>query len=677
MKVSEALDYLGAKRVIWIDDCFNDTPAQLARLLVNSLETAKACEFPELASALESHQFDPSRAEASIVQILTDAEPDRVAAIKATFFDREGVQKEFATGELSAAAIERTCELLGVTADDRWTFDKADGQLAALLAAGDADVSYVVDLNEAGGSKIRGLDILRTLWDGNSAGTAFILTHESDAAGESRREAELRQAFADAGRANPLGIPICVIAKERLYGNSDAPNAMEEALRIAIKRAGLRRSVFEVLARARGELEFAFDEAATRLLSIPPEQLEAHVFERGYKEGVSELHVVERALTAHIAQHLRSFFGVDEAVQRSARRLRALRNIELNSIGAPPDANLAAFRQAEVWESDAVINRAYTPIACGDVFETDASELATKSSTKRFVLLGQPCDISLRPDDKKRAQDTAFMVPLKKKGLSATDRDPKAPLLPFKLDGDQWSCDFRNATMVKLSVLDLASFRSDGRVCVDEGHAPSGDLLVGQHKVYQERTAAAAKALQAAIPILSGSGAVDANLQLSFASNDAFKHIHCATFEAESRTKTDGVLTIHPKRVTWRLRRCGRVRMPYAASMLDQYVSVMSRQAFDLDYMTPGLGDGEQVPALGIEPPVTQVAGAEPTRLGPADPIEAQQSSRLAEAGRDDRVEPDQLLRTNNTTEPKPVLEEVSERPNTTALPTDGAAPSR
>ncbi len=29
--------------------------------------------------------------------------------------------------------------------------------------------------------------------------------------------------------------------------------------------------------------------------------------------------------------------------------------------------------------------------------------------------------------------------------------------------------------------------------------------------------------------------------------------------------------------------------MPYAAALLDLYTSVMSRQAFDLDFMSPGL----------------------------------------------------------------------------------------
>ena len=94
---------------------------------------------------LEGYDFDPGGTEASIAQILADAGPDRIAAIKARFFEKEGDQNEFATGELSGDAIEKICDLLGVKTDDRWTFDRADRHLAALCAAGDAEISYVVD----------------------------------------------------------------------------------------------------------------------------------------------------------------------------------------------------------------------------------------------------------------------------------------------------------------------------------------------------------------------------------------------------------------------------------------------------------------------------------------------------------------------------------------------------
>lgn len=133
---------------------------------------------------------------------------------------------------------------------------------------------------------------------------------------------------------------------------------------------------------------------------MPPEQLESHVFERGYKEGVSELHVVERAITAHLGKNAREFFGTAEKVLDNAKRLRALRGITLRQVVMAPDAHLTAFREAEIWESDELLNRALTPIPCGDVFEVDPDESATAASKQKFVLLGQPCDISLRPDEK-------------------------------------------------------------------------------------------------------------------------------------------------------------------------------------------------------------------------------------------------------------------------------------
>ncbi len=587
MQVSQALEILGAKRVIWIDDRFNITAAQIATLLTNSLETALACAFPELQTALEGYEIDPAGAVQTITQILTDLDAQRIEEIRATFFAQERTEKSFPTNELSGDAIASACQLLGVAAEDRWTFEKADRDLPGLCEAGDAELSYVVDLNESGGSATRGLDMLQALWNGKSQGTAFILTHETNISGEAKTEQELREKLQGLDGLVGLGLPVCVIAKERLSDKADDKEGMAAALRVGVKRAGLRRSLHEVLTRARTKLHEAIDEAALNLLTVPPEQLESHVFERGYKEGVSELHVVERAITAHLGKEARGFFGIDEQVLASAQRLRALRAIPLDTTTTAPEPHLAAFREAEVWEAEELLNRALTPIACGDVFELDSDEQATRTSKQKFILLGQPCDISLRPEESKRAQDTGFLIPLKAKTTPAK-ADPKAPLLPFTLHGSQWVCDFRKASVARLSLLDLASFRPDGRVRVDEGHAAPSGLLPAQQRFYEDRTKPASDAL--ADPKLRPEGGrVALGLQLTFASADVFKHIHSPVFEDASKQKVDGQTIERPKRATWRLRRCGRVRMPYAAALLDLYTSVMSRQAFDLDFMSPGL----------------------------------------------------------------------------------------
>ena len=160
-------------------------------------------------------------------------------------------------------------------------------------------------------------------------------------------------------------------------------------------------------------------------------------------------------------------------------------------------------------------------------------------------------------------------------------------------------CTIRDglATSVKLlrldfRFLDLASFRPDGRVRVDDGHKPLAELLVGQQEVYDDRTAMASAALTD-----NGSQLSDREkaieFLLTFTASDEFKHIYKPVVEKASETKVNGKMIEKPKRVTWRLRRCGRVRMPYAAALLDQYTTVMSRQAFDLDFMSVGGADLE------------------------------------------------------------------------------------
>jgi hypothetical protein len=179
----------------------------------------------------------------------------------------------------------------------------------------------------------------------------------------------------------------------------------------------------------------------------------------------------------------------------------------------------------------------------------------------------------LRPDEKKRAQDTAFLVPLKNKTIVGKP-DLKAPPLPFTLSGEQWACDFRNASVVKLSILDLASFRSDGRVRVDDGHSAPDHLLVGQQKIYVDRTSEASASLLAAKKLDAGP-TINVAFQLAFSAADAFRHMHTAVFEAATTKRANGQTITRPKRLTWRLRRCGRIRAPYSAALLDQYTTAM------------------------------------------------------------------------------------------------------
>jgi hypothetical protein len=582
MLVSQAMDCLGTNRAIWIDDIFNESPAELADLLLNNRETALASAADEVKPLLVQAEFGEDAVRPSLVELLVDLGAKRRSQIKQSFFAQESVGDGFPADELSQASVEKVCELLGVTPENRWNFDRAFAGIAELCANDDSHVSYIVDLNEAGGSQTRGLDVLKLLWQQKSRGTAFILTHEAEVSAEAAKESELRGILIQEDPSQ-LGIPVCVISKQRILDEED-DDALQNALKVSIKRAGLRRSLSDVVSRTANVVQDSFHVAANLLLSIPPEQLEAYVFERGYKEGVSELHVVERILSSHISQDLRMFFGTDKVALTGVKRLRSLRSIDLKAMDAGPDKTLSVFRLAEVWEPSELINQSLAPISCGDVFEADPLELAATAMSKRFMVLAQLCDVAIRPNTDRGVANAVF-VPLIK--ASHSDKvDAKKPKLPCEIDGHHWACDFRSATQVRLNILDLASFRTDGRVRVDQGHAPSGDLFPAQIRVYNKRTSESTKVLQR-------DTLVDAapDLNLTFDSKGMFSQFYGPSLRTAKRKSKDGEAPALPKRVTWNLRRCGRVRVPYSVALLNQYVSVMSRQAFDLDFIAPGLGE--------------------------------------------------------------------------------------
>lgn len=311
---------------------------------------------------------------------------------------------------------------------------------------------------------------------------AFILTHEASTSGEDAQDSEAaieKKLMQDIGVDAGLAPPITVISKGRL---TDEDADIGAALAIALKRAGLRRALHQVLMAASGRAAEAYILTAAALLEIEPERLEQYVYERGRVEGVSELNVVERALSAGASKAMRTFFGTDPVVLRAIQSLRALQSVVLDRKPLDAGPTLAALRDAEVWDDGNLINAGLTPLANGDVFRFDEAEPIGPKSTRLLVLLGQPCDIALRADGN-RVSEIAMLVPLVELQEDDTpvpdpndpdeDEKIKAPEFPFRLRGKRFKLDLRRVAYVRMSILDLACFRSDGCVRVEEGACPA------------------------------------------------------------------------------------------------------------------------------------------------------------------------------------------------------------
>jgi len=576
VELKDVLQALGTDRVIWIDDKFNKSRDQLATRLVERPELARKAGSDSVRVAIDNYEFaEGAGGLQELRQVLADMSVSEFEALNSAFVDSDDATGEMAAPELKDSVIADTCTLLGIKEEDRWTFADAMNRVETLCVT-DSRVSYIIDLNETGGSDKRGLDVLKALHQYKSKGTAFLLTHSATANDEAGKEAELLEDMKKDGGLRAEAIPLCVVSKTRLEV-AEGREGIAEALRIAMKRAGLRRSVHEVLQTVRADVTSAFEAAAVKLLEIPPEQLDEFVVGRAHHEGVSELHVVERAITAEVSQRVREMFAINEGVLASTARLRSLRAVDLGDAPVKAHPNLDEFRRMEVYESSELINNSYTPLACGDIFELDDYECGA-SARKQYLLLGQPCDISVRGEED-RDQEFAWLVPLVTKSgpVKSGDDNAKLRALQFTLDSKQLFCNFRDVASVRLSILDLASLRADGRVRFDADQPDNNALLTGMRNVIDKRVKASKKALD------DGDNKVDA-LQLCFRSSAPFHAIARAAIK-NKETKTIGEAKVKlPKRVTWSLKRTGRIRMPYASALLRDYLSLQGRDAFDLDF---------------------------------------------------------------------------------------------
>jgi hypothetical protein len=559
---------LAISRIIWVDDVFADSASELSDMVIAHPEGAEG--FVELAGLL-----DPIRAGRDIgtdvAQIIADLTPERRDQLRAAVLAAETKEpeSEFKSDELTQNLVEEACIALGVLEADRLSFEEA-AKVTADLAGSDEEVGYVIDLNESSGPDERGLEILAELARRHSKGIAFILTHAATEESEAAEERRLREEIVV---SESLGTQVTVVAKERLARGAAA------AFEVGFRRAGFRSVLHRVLVAARATILPAFDDAAKTLLQIAPEALERHVYARGREEGVSELHVVERGVSAVISKQLRKFFGSDAVAIEALKALRSLGDPGFAQPTADAKEALASLRRAEIWDDEGTVNSAFSPLANGDVFQLDGGEEETWNQNRRFVLLGQPCDLMIRQDGS-RAQNDAMLVTLKQ-DQGGNPRE-KVPRLPFLLDGERWKLDFSDIAHVRLDVLDLACFRRDGRVRLDTDHVASPSLLSALTKVYGARTQYLDGLLAAAAPV--GVATFDEKLLLTMSTNRFLAHVKLGRRKAARAEDRGSRREALPERVAWNLRRVGRIRVPYSSALLEQFLLLMGRRAFDLDF---------------------------------------------------------------------------------------------
>jgi hypothetical protein len=358
-----------------------------------------------------------------------------------------------------------------------------------------------------------------------------------------------------------------VIVKQLLQqGGPDDIASVVEQIRTTLQAAQMKR----LREKVHGALDKAVSHADSELGSRSPSILEDLVFSSSHEGGEWEGDTWFRLYTTLGLERARRDVALDPDVRSAISDVRRL--LQSRPSGPHPgSAELAAeVEAAEAYQDADYVNGAGLPIANGDLFKAKEGPI--------YVLVGQPCDLALRPTGRAYTPTTATLLSLKnasatESGDSSDVHERSAYRLPAggPMGPGQWEVRFRPEHHVSFDLLDLCSLNTGGKATT---HPPKGaaldPLLPGLHRRNEEILDKQTKLqkLLAEVDKLQDAGQLDANAAKRF------------RLELMSVSKPfTPQLSRKPAAFEFAVERIGRLAGSYADALLAAHSSARARTA--------------------------------------------------------------------------------------------------
>lgn len=568
-------------RLVWIDDKFARNTSSTARLIRNKIATLwglssqATLRHPQLQEIPIGSDADYVETRLQAIIAASDTESN----LSDDIIDSLDAQ----IGEIDASHSTEPRDLSSQQFREiKEAFARAGVAVMSMSYAGwvDQQAGICTDLkasdlffvdhdfsSEEGGDATTGETILATLLaQEQQSFTCILFTHGTGIHDQKATAA----AVADRLGGGAANHRFRVVSKESI--TSSEANSGYASLSSAFKDAFLSDWVYSIAEKSRHVFDEAFRETTDVLLRLSVEDLAAAFFRKPFSEGTSEVDVLLRIfmLAARVKledrRHTESFIW---------ERLAAIRGVlavpQREPVRAPTNKTLQAWHEREIFDPPEVVNASFTPIFLGDVFEVQGK----RKASEYYVLVAQQCDLIIRNTSFRKSSEALF--------LAVSEEAPKDRTFGYEFEfpnlGQRW-VRYGEAFTVNLNLLDLVSFRSDGKMTFSADLQPSELMLPGVRVKFENLKAAFA-------PLYKKDGQrSSAQLPLKY-QQLALSGLSCLSTIVED------------KQISFPIARIGRIRSPHAEAILGGLAIHNTRVAFEYNfadlsgYCDPG---GERCP---------------------------------------------------------------------------------
>jgi hypothetical protein len=414
------------------------------------------------------------------------------------------------------------------------------------------NVVFFVDhdfTREEGGRADTGEEILATLLSVETPSFNCILfTHGVEREHQSQARAKIATKINHFEERHRFS----VVSKENLTGSA----ADFSALSRAFQDAFVQDWCHSITRRTMAIFIDSFKETSDKMLGLDFEEVAAAFFRKPYDDGSLEFDVLVRVLTLTARAKLEDSRHKDEIVWEDLAKIRNVLSVsQIENVRTPTNATLAAWRQREIFDPAEVVNEMFCPPFLGDLYSVKDG-----AKVRYFVLIGQPCDLSVRHTGHRNSADGLF--------LEVSDKPPKSDSFAYRFEfptlGSRW-IRYQKALSVNLNLLDLVSFRKDGESQFDATVTPSKLMLPGVHHRFENFMSS-----------------FMSRLKPDGGQNDDFPSKYRRLTNQNELRGTEAKIDRSTVRLP--ISRLGRIRSPHAEAILGGFAMHHARIAFEFNF---------------------------------------------------------------------------------------------
>jgi hypothetical protein len=332
-----------------------------------------------------------------------------------------------------------------------------------------------------------------------------------------------------------------------------------------IKLALLNGRVDELKTMATNILRSAEENARKRLDGIDIYDLDQILFRSSWQEGVWEPDTLFRVFGLLHHDETRTLAKENADLYKLTDAVRAISLVSTKYFAAP-SYNTMALERLERYEPADYLNSHFIPIELGDIFQR------TGDSTKRYILLAQSCDLMVRASGRRNPfTNEGMLAEIVAGPIKDQEKDSHGELQFLDESTDtQNFVSFKRTHSVRLTVLDMCAFNASGEASL-ELRAPCPDRAIPAWKVHYEKLVDELGKTVRRVEELTKNGVSGrtAGTLLARCSNSP---LFVPTVD------------VARQKVSFTVKRVGRLRQSRAAALLSRYANFMARQAFDHDF---------------------------------------------------------------------------------------------